>query len=123
MLRNKLVATAALIVGMALPAQANNFFVILVPDGFFPEISYVQPGDVVTFVNDDEVSHLAGAPDDSWTTGTLEAGDQHSITITSEITLTYVVDAYETVGSFSFDPAPIDPTLGGAFPFDPVSGD
>ncbi len=123
MLRNKLVATAALIVGMALPDQANNFFVILVPDGFFPEISYVQPGDVITFVNDDETTHLAGASDDSWTTGPLSAGGQHSITITSEIALTYVVDAYETIGSFSFDPAPIDPTLGGTILFDPTTED
>lgn len=53
MLRKTAAAALALAV-WALPAQAAEHEVLILAGGFYPEITYVQPGDSVTFVNTDQ---------------------------------------------------------------------
>lgn len=48
----RITAAAALALGLSIAsAQAAEHEVAIVAEGFFPEITYVQPGDTVTFVN------------------------------------------------------------------------
>lgn len=49
----------------------------------------VQPGDTVTWVNNDIVPHTATALDKSWDTGLLAKGDSATLTITKDMSLDY----------------------------------
>ena len=47
-------------------ALAGNQTVVITEGGFFPEITYLKPGDAVEFVNRDEVSHTVSNADGDW---------------------------------------------------------
>ncbi|MGH1575638.1 cupredoxin domain-containing protein [Planktotalea sp.] len=109
MFKPMMFSIAALAASFGTSASAANFNILIVEGGFFPEITYVQPGDSVTFVNQLTVSATATASDESWSTGPLSVNATYNLPIAAETALifSYASDSGKS-GVLSFDFAPLD---------------
>ena len=74
-------ATAVTMTFAAGPASADNFQILMMDYAFFPEISYVKPGDTVTFVNMSGITRVISDRSGSWATPELADGQEATITI------------------------------------------
>jgi plastocyanin len=74
-------ATAAALTCTTGSASAEEFQVMIMDQSFFPEASYVQPGDTVTFVNMSGASRVVQARNNIWATPVLENGAEATINI------------------------------------------
>lgn len=52
-------------------ASANDYSILVEEGAFYPEITYLAPGDTVTFTNNNTYSIEVIASDETWTTGSL----------------------------------------------------
>ncbi len=88
---------------------AGDQYVVITDLGFFPQVSYIQPGDTVYFENSTEVSHeLAGGQEDdgAWTLS-VPANTTASLTVTEGLGLTYnSANAPLEAAELSFDAPP-----------------
>ncbi|MFP4328039.1 MAG: hypothetical protein ACLFQL_08520 [Paracoccaceae bacterium] len=88
--------------------MAEEHVVMLMGDAYFPEITYVAPGDSVQFVNGTDTAHSATATDGSWTSGILAANDTYLLQLETDMVLTFASDNNpDMTGAFSYDPAPL----------------
>ncbi|MGB7317895.1 MAG: hypothetical protein WBC85_08015 [Planktotalea sp.] len=108
MFKPVLFSLAVAATSFASTASADNLNILFVDGGFFPEITYLQPGDTATFINETETSITAEASDQSWTTGLLAQNASYILSVTSTSVLTFNVAGDPTkAGSLSFDLAPL----------------
>lgn len=131
MVLRKTIALTSLLIGLTSGAGvfanetgtvlSNDYEVLLVEGRFFPETTYLKPGDRIIFVNMTDSDASAAAADDSWSTGTLGVDGTYTLEITPEIHTTFnlasaasaatdATDAEGTpgIGYISFDPAPFN---------------
>ncbi len=73
--------TAAALTGTTGSASAEQYRILMMDYAFFPEISYVQPGDVVIFTNSTGETRNVAAADGSWAVADLVNGSEASLTI------------------------------------------
>lgn len=114
--------TAAALTCTTGSASAETYRILMMDYAFFPEISYVQPGDVVIFENISSSTRDVTAQDGSWIVASVGAGGETSLTITQDMPNKYLslvpgaagdeVDAdgnVEVVGTLNFSgqPAPL----------------
>lgn len=74
-------ATAAALTCAAGPASADSYEVLMMDYAFFPEISYVQPGDTITFVNLSGITRIIEARNNAWATPEIPDGGSATISI------------------------------------------
>ena len=99
---------AALGLSLAQSATAEEFFILMEEGAFYPEITYIAPGDLVTFVNANDSSAEAVSSDESWTTGQLAPGASFMLSIAQETALNFAFASDATIAAaMSFDPAPL----------------
>lgn len=120
-----LIASAALALGVTAQtattqstetSTAIEHTILILGDAYFPDITHVDPGDVVYFVNTTSVSQDVVAANDAWEVGPIPAAGELSMVIEENQELTYYnkgsfsedADAYTVGGYFSFEDAPID---------------
>ncbi|MFD1341367.1 hypothetical protein [Litorisediminicola beolgyonensis] len=82
MLRVTGIAAAFAVLGAAQAAYAAEHEIVMLGDGYFPQVTYAQIGDTVRFFNVTTEPMAAVAADGSWTTGDVAAGAAVTITIT-----------------------------------------
>lgn len=105
------VAAAALTFS-ASTASAEQYRVLALEGAFFPEISYVQPGDQVTFVNMSGVSLEVAGANDSWSLPSISDGGETTLLITADMPNKYfalgtaVEGGNNTAGTLNFSGAP-----------------
>ncbi|MEP5151648.1 hypothetical protein [Planktotalea sp.] len=108
MFKKAFLALAVAASSIASTASADNFNIIFVDGGFFPEITYLFPGDTVTFINETEDTITAEATDESWSTGPLGLNQSYLLPIASDTVLTYGdPNNISKTGLLSFDLAPL----------------
>jgi len=73
--------TAAALTVTAGASSAENYRVLMMDYAFFPDISYVQDGDTLTFVNMSGITRTIASRDGSWTTPELIDGAEATITV------------------------------------------
>ena len=56
---------------------------------FTPNAPVVEPGDVIVWINRDIVPHTVTSRDDSWSSGTIGAGDEWKSVITADTVQDY----------------------------------
>lgn len=79
-------AAAALALGLSLAsAQAAEHEVAIVAEGFFPEITYVQPGDTVTFVNADTAPRRVFGDEFTFSSDPLYENEAFTMNIVSDM--------------------------------------
>ena len=100
----------------ATSASAFDFTVVMEEGAFNPEITYVVPGDTVTFLNNtDAVEEATSGLEtwklgnlETWKTGELNVNESYILEITSETKLTFsYASDIEKTGALSFEPAPL----------------
>ncbi|MEP6066580.1 MAG: hypothetical protein ABJ246_12125, partial [Paracoccaceae bacterium] len=116
MLRTTKIIAAAAVMSWASVASASEEHTILVlPDAFFPEVTYVKAGDKVRFVNLQAGSTNIIAKGDEWEVGPLGTEGEDLISISGSMeTVFFDADQqneegeYSLKGSLSFEPAPLN---------------
>lgn len=73
--------TAAALTCTTGSASAEEFRILMMDHAFFPEISYVQPGDVVIFANNTGESRDIIAEDGSWEILAVANGTEAQLTV------------------------------------------
>lgn len=97
-------------------ALAQEHTILVMQDAYFPDITHVDPGDIVMFVNTTETTQNIVALDEAWSVGPIPASGEMLLTITAGQETTYfnadslnAEDAtYGVSGFLSFEDPPID---------------
>lgn len=95
-------------------AAATEHTVLILPDAYFPQITYVSSGDSVRFVNMSGQEQDVIAEDEAWAIEDIQDTSDAVISITSDMAATFYNknsgngDAYQVKGEFSFDAAPLN---------------
>lgn len=108
MFKPLMLSLTALTLSFAQSASAAEHTIVMEEGAFYPEITYLAPGDQVTFTNKNTDSVEAIAADGSWTTGQLSANASFVLDISTDTALAFAFasDASKA-GSLSFDFAPL----------------
>lgn len=81
--------TAAAFAGTGTTASADEYHVLMMDYAFFPEVSYVLPGDVIVFENLSGSTRNVNSNNDIWTIEDLADGASVSLTITEGMPVAY----------------------------------
>ena len=73
--------TAAALTFTAGATAAENYRVLMMDYAFFPDVSFVQDGDTITFVNLSGITRVIAARNGTWTTPELADGGEATISI------------------------------------------
>jgi len=108
-------ATALAGLGLATAASAADYEILILPNTYFPETTYLDPGDSVVFVNTSGDEHTIVADNEAWTIGPLQPGETYSLVIDSEIERTFhnanVINSdgtFAVTGDISFEEGPVE---------------
>ncbi len=113
--RHKLLCAAAACALSFQAANAMEHTILIMEDAYFPDITHVDPGDIVHFHNTTGSSQNIISANEDWELGPIPANGQLSITIEEAQETTYYNagsqgedSSYTVSGYLSFDDAPID---------------
>ena len=73
--------TAAALTCSTGSASAEDFDILIAEFSFFPSISYVQPGDTITFINESGVERDIHSKNKQWSISDLADGASPTITV------------------------------------------
>ena len=97
------------------PAQAAEHQILVLPDAYFPQTSYVSAGDTLKFINESEEAITVTSIDAQWTTGSLVNLEESVITVVVGMTTDFIHEGIEDEngdpavrGIISFIEAPLD---------------
>lgn len=112
--------TAAALTCTAGSASAEEYHILMMDYAFFPEISYVQPGDVIVFENISGSTRSIGADNASWMVLDIADGATGTLNITENMSNKYAsavpggegdeVDEngnVQVIGTLNFSGAPV----------------
>ena len=109
-----LLATVATLAS-ATAAQAAEHTILILPDAYFPAVTYVNDGDTVRFSNQSGSQHTIIAKNNSWELGPITNGATVSLQFNKGVQNTfYNKDSkdsdgnYLVTGTVSFSAAPLD---------------
>ncbi|SLN53284.1 hypothetical protein ROJ8625_02723 [Roseivivax jejudonensis] len=89
-MRRTILAATSIVAGLAATAvSAAEHEVVILGDGFFPEIVHADPGDTIRFVNGVDLVTAATATDESWSTGLIFLNQEKVVTVTEGMTKTF----------------------------------
>ena len=114
MLRTTKIIAAAAVMSWASVASASEEHTILVlPDAFFPELTYVKAGDRIRFVDEQSGASNIVSKNEEWEVGPLGADGENVLTVAGGMeTVFYAASSQEegsdlsVKGAISFDPPP-----------------
>lgn len=100
------------------PVLALDHQILVLPDAYFPQTSYVTAGDTLVFLNDSDIVITVTSADQEWTTGTLGNGQSSTIMVAAGMTTDFYHEGFEdengdpaVTGIISFVDAPVDAPL------------
>ena len=107
---------AACVAAFAVPAAANNdqHVILILPDAFFPAVSYVDPGDTVRFINGRGSAVTVVGQDDAWETDPIPAQGEYVLVVgSSQATVFFDGDSDDddnglVQGTLTFDEPPLN---------------
>lgn len=109
--KTSILATLALVTSASL-AAAEEHVILYLGDAFFPEVSYVKPGDTIRFLNSSSSSMTIVSASEQWEVGPVLMEGSDTLHVTGETELQFFdgppgseVDPVN--GSMSFAPAPL----------------
>lgn len=115
MTRTMTFAAAAAMYLCGATAHAAEHNILVLGDGFFPKVTYANPGDTLVFMNVTETSQNILAKNDKWAIGPIAPNDSATLEIEPGVQSTFynpdVLDddgAMYVKGTFNFGNAPLD---------------
>lgn len=101
------IAFGTVLAVLAQSAAAEEKLVFITENGFFPEIIYMDDGDTLTFVNDDNEAHKISGEDGEWETTVVNVAQSQSITVWQGMKNRYYSDRPDhDSGVITFAPDP-----------------
>lgn len=107
------ITTAAL--SLATAVQAEEHVVLILPDAYFPSITYMNNGDTVRFVNASGVEHNIISKNGNWSMGPLNPNGEETMVVDNTVQKTFYNAAsmnsdgtYAMAGIMSFANGPIE---------------
>ncbi len=89
--------------------------ILVLPDTYFPETTYLNPGDTVRFINVSGDEHTIVAANEEWTIGPLQIEEEYTMVVDSEIERTFhnanAINSdgtYAVTGDISFEESPVN---------------
>ena len=108
MYKSLMFSIAALGLCAAQSASAEQYDIQIEEGAFYPEITYLIPGDEVKFVNNNGGTVKVVSSDASWVSGEISEGQSYLLSVTPETKLNFALASdFEIAGSLSFDLAPL----------------
>jgi plastocyanin len=102
-------------VSIATAAAATEHNVLILPDAYFPQVTYIEPGDTVKFTNVSGSNQSIVAKNNNWVLGPIAPDGQMTIVMDTGVQTTfYNADAtdsdgeYVVEGRLSFSAAPLN---------------
>lgn len=96
-------------------AVAEEHVILIMSDGYFPQITYMSPGDRVEFLNVSASNQTIISENGSWTLGPIAPNATETMVIDDTVQKTFfnadMTDddgAYTVEGSMSFSSAPLN---------------
>ena len=102
MLRKFGMTSALVLAGLATPVVAEEHYVLMMGNGYFPDYIHPVVGDTIRFINMTNYPMSATADDGSWDTGVLQPSAEYVLSVTDGMKQTYgnsVTDAVDTWGA------------------------
>ena len=106
---------SALSFATASMANEKEHDILILPDTYFPETTYLKPGDKVNFINVSGDTHTIIAANEEWTIGPLDIDEVHQMVVVPEIERTFhnanAINSdgtYAVTGDISFDDSPVE---------------
>ena len=106
-------AVATMSLGSA--AAAEQHVILIMSDGYFPQTTYMSPGDTVEFINVSATNQTIISDNSTWTLGPIAPDGTETMIIDESVEKTfYNADltnedgAFTVEGSMSFSLAPLD---------------
>ncbi|MFT5867686.1 MAG: hypothetical protein ACI82I_003450 [Gammaproteobacteria bacterium] len=97
------------------PVQALEHQILVLPDAYFPQTSYVTAGDTLAFFNEVGLSITVTSIDEQWTTGPMGMDQSSIIGVSDGMTTDFYLEGSEdesgvpaVTGIISFVVAPLD---------------
>ncbi len=87
--RARAAALAALITCATGPVAAESYEVMIMEYGFFPEVSYVQEGDQLIFINMSGLTRRIEGRDAVWVTPDMADGTQFTLNVAADMPDTF----------------------------------
>jgi plastocyanin len=108
MYKSLMFSIAALGLCAAQVASATEYDIQIEEGAFYPEITYLVPGDSVKFVNNNGGTVKVVSGDSTWDSGDLGIGQSYLLAVSPETALGFSLAAdSEISGQLSFDLAPL----------------
>ncbi len=82
MLRTLCLSSVLALAGLATAASAEEHYVLMMGEGYFPDVVHPALGDTIRFINISDVPMAATASDDSWSTGLLLPEAEYVLSVT-----------------------------------------
>ena len=96
-------------------AAATEHTILILPDAYFPQVTYLDEGDTVRFVNASGGSHSVIAEDESWEIGPIASEGEATLVIEGGVEKMFYNKAsqaedgtYAVEGQVSFSDAPLN---------------
>ena len=89
MLRKTGLMSALALAAATFSAQAEEHYVLLVGEGYFPDYIYPEVGDTIRFINSSSYPMSATASDGSWDSGVLQPNDEYVLPVTDGMKQTF----------------------------------
>ena len=83
------VALAAVTTLLATAVEAETYDILILDEGYFPDITYVAAGDTLVFYNESVIPHTVVAKNSSWATPELAPGQSISLEVTQGMQNTF----------------------------------
>lgn len=100
---------------LSTPVQAVEHQILVLPDAYFPQTSYVTAGDTLEFSNEVGASITVTSIDEQWSTGPMGMDQASIITVSEGMTTDFYLEGSEdengvpaVTGIISFVVAPLD---------------
>ncbi|WP_390913126.1 hypothetical protein [Pseudosulfitobacter sp. SM2401] len=89
MLRKTTLMAALAVSFLSTPVNAAEHVILILPDAYFPDTSYVTAGDTLRFVNETEGSITVISEDGGWSTGNLAVFEEASVGVSQDMTRSF----------------------------------
>lgn len=89
MLVNRTLLTAAILLGTASAAHAEEHIIVMTGFSYFPAKTYADPGDSVRFVNESGESQTVVGADSGWMIGPLNDQEEGVLVVSEETELKF----------------------------------
>lgn len=90
MLRKMTCLAALAGIFISTPAHADEHTVLVLAEAYFPQTSYVVPGDTLVFSNQSDETITVTSVDGAWTTGELGINQSATITVVADMTKDFI---------------------------------